>query len=606
MNDIAPSTRRDFRIRASNLLLLVTITILVPFAGRALGAPDATAPPVAKSAPDDPGENPLRAVDEATRRQALTDAWQTYQTSCRPCHGSVGNGDGPYAHVSELRATDLRRAGKAAAPDAVRYRRIRDGAAGLSEDRWNSAMPAFGDDLEPRQIWGLVLLLEELAKPMTGFAPTTDVSEVYASRCAVCHGSKGAGDGPLAAELRPRPRNFVRAEYRMRSTAYGHPPIDSDVIGSVAHGFADTPMGAFSSLGMQPLEDLYPLLRDFTAEPFTGEPTVVLGSRTPSLPSDQLAARGRGVYEQAKCADCHGVSGRGNGPMAAKLANDDGTPTLASNLTKRWQAKSGGTAQTLFKVVSAGMNGTPMRGYDTLSGDDRWALAYYLEGLGRTRRKPTPVFARNVSGDLPTDPTSDTWKSIPLSFVSLGPQMERRPYWSQPAVDLVEVAAAVNEHQIAIFLLWDDRTHDIQNADAGTERTLAATLARRDWRLPDQVAVQMPIAVRDATLPMPYLGDAKHPVERWRWSADRSEAGQHDASVERFAGPEDGPKPPAAGSAVRTAASFVDGQWRVLFIADRPKLAGKSLPIAVQAWDGSSGESGTWQSFSSWLEITLP
>ncbi len=31
---------------------------------------------------------------------------------------------------------------------------------------------------------------------------------VYAERCSPCHGDNGAGDGPAAAALEPRPRNF--------------------------------------------------------------------------------------------------------------------------------------------------------------------------------------------------------------------------------------------------------------------------------------------------------------------------------------------------------------------------------------------------------------
>jgi mono/diheme cytochrome c family protein len=32
--------------------------------------------------------------------------------------------------------------------------------------------------------------------------------EIYDVRCAACHGDTGAGDGPAAAALVPRPRNF--------------------------------------------------------------------------------------------------------------------------------------------------------------------------------------------------------------------------------------------------------------------------------------------------------------------------------------------------------------------------------------------------------------
>ena len=36
---------------------------------------------------------------------------------------------------------------------------------------------------------------------------------VYAIRCAPCHGSEGGGDGPAAASITPKPRNFHDADF---------------------------------------------------------------------------------------------------------------------------------------------------------------------------------------------------------------------------------------------------------------------------------------------------------------------------------------------------------------------------------------------------------
>lgn len=35
-----------------------------------------------------------------------------------------------------------------------------------------------------------------------------EAAEVFGKRCASCHGTAGKGDGPEAAKLTPRPRNF--------------------------------------------------------------------------------------------------------------------------------------------------------------------------------------------------------------------------------------------------------------------------------------------------------------------------------------------------------------------------------------------------------------
>lgn len=36
-----------------------------------------------------------------------------------------------------------------------------------------------------------------------------EAEEIYAARCAACHGAQGRADGPTSAALRPRPRNLA-------------------------------------------------------------------------------------------------------------------------------------------------------------------------------------------------------------------------------------------------------------------------------------------------------------------------------------------------------------------------------------------------------------
>lgn len=57
--------------------------------------------------------------------------------------------------------------------------------------------------------WALVLCgaLEAAA------ADVTSGRSVYVVRCAPCHGVEGGGDGPAAAALSPKPRNFRDAAF---------------------------------------------------------------------------------------------------------------------------------------------------------------------------------------------------------------------------------------------------------------------------------------------------------------------------------------------------------------------------------------------------------
>jgi mono/diheme cytochrome c family protein len=43
-------------------------------------------------------------------------------------------------------------------------------------------------------------------------------AQVYAQRCALCHGSAGKGDGPAAASLNPKPRNHTDGSYMNAQT----------------------------------------------------------------------------------------------------------------------------------------------------------------------------------------------------------------------------------------------------------------------------------------------------------------------------------------------------------------------------------------------------
>jgi len=58
----------------------------------------------------------------------------------------------------------------------------------------------------------------------------------YRRHCASCHGKDGAGDGPAAVFFSPRPRNFLRGNFRFRSTPVGNPPLNADLFRSIRRG----------------------------------------------------------------------------------------------------------------------------------------------------------------------------------------------------------------------------------------------------------------------------------------------------------------------------------------------------------------------------------
>ena len=72
--------------------------------------------------------------------------------------------------------------------------------------------------------------------------------KVYGRHCWPCHGVDGAGDGPAAAILEPRPRNFVSALFKLRTTSTGNLPIDEDMFKTITNGMPGSAMPSFAKL----------------------------------------------------------------------------------------------------------------------------------------------------------------------------------------------------------------------------------------------------------------------------------------------------------------------------------------------------------------------
>lgn len=217
--------------------------------------------------------------------------------------------------------------------------------------------------------------------------------EVYERRCAGCHGVKGDGNGPAAAFIqRDRPRNFNLAVFKFRLTPSGSLPTDGDLLRTITRGVRGTAMPSWHEL---PDKDRlavvqyikYELAADrsdpkepyryFIEEP--PKPPIYIDEPPPA--SAELVAHGATAWEEAKCWECHGMEGRGDGEKAAGLEDDFGFPIPPANLTTG-QFKSGPTVKDIFRTMSTGLSGTPMPSYsDTLSEEDRWALSYYVLSL---------------------------------------------------------------------------------------------------------------------------------------------------------------------------------------------------------------------------------
>src|SRR2546427_11744859 len=71
---------------------------------------------------------------------------------------------------------------------------------------------------------------------------STAGKNVYVKWCAGCHGETGAGDGPAASTMLPRPRNFTGAVYKVRTTGSGQLPTDADLMRAIDDGLPGSAM----------------------------------------------------------------------------------------------------------------------------------------------------------------------------------------------------------------------------------------------------------------------------------------------------------------------------------------------------------------------------
>ncbi len=220
--------------------------------------------------------------------------------------------------------------------------------------------------------------------------------EVYERRCVGCHGVKGDGNGPAATFLyNQRPRNFTLAVFKFRLTKEPL-PTDGDLLRTITRGVRGTAMPPWYDL---PLTDRLAVIqyikhdlavdRSDPAKPyafFSEEPPgAPLYIGRASVPSQAVVAHGKDVWESAKCWECHGRTGKGDGEKAAGLKDDFGFPIRPADLTSG-QFKSGAAVEDSFRTISTGLSGTPMPTYkDSFSDQDRWALAYYILSLSAFR-----------------------------------------------------------------------------------------------------------------------------------------------------------------------------------------------------------------------------
>lgn len=183
-------------------------------------------------------------------------------------------------------------------------------------------------------------------------------------------------------------------------------------------------------------ETPYPAVTDTFPDP-TIFPTVA-GKRTAGLDLQQLftstpavVAHGQQLFE-TDCAMCHGAEGKGDGAAAASL-----TPH-PRNFTSPQGWTLGYTIADIFRTLTEGVTGTAMPAFNVLSPADRFAVAHFVQAVGKFDHHDTVaaevqrIDARYHLGEGPLSPNK---VAVPIAMARMAAE-----YRAPPPVGLAPAA----------------------------------------------------------------------------------------------------------------------------------------------------------------------
>ena len=202
---------------------------------------------------------------------------------------------------------------------------------------------------------------------------------VYKARCVPCHGANGDGKGPEAHRLGVPPTDFTRGTFKFRSTVSGKAPTHEDVFRTVSRGVHGTAMLPWVAwLSERELWAVSSYVRDVLAALPEAEDAIITIPPAPEILS-KLAAQGKELYAELKCVDCHGQTGRGDGPRSEELKDLADRPISPRDFTQG-RLKAGSRPSDLYRTIATGLDGTPMASFD-IGPEYLWPLVAYVKSL---------------------------------------------------------------------------------------------------------------------------------------------------------------------------------------------------------------------------------
>ena len=248
-----------------------------------------------------------------------------------------------------------------------------------------------------------VLSLILLISQQTGNAFGADAKKddlgkkIYEERCQLCHGAKGDGKGLVSLMKRSeksgrileiKPRDFTLGAFRFRSTSTGCLPADQDLVLLVDKGIPRSFMPLHKDqLSKEEKKAVVEHIKTFAARWKEEEPCKSIPVKKPRwVGSKKSVEKGKKLYKEMKCWECHGETGKGDGPKADLQKDDWGNKILAFDFTTG-ATKMGSDPENVYAAYTTGLDGTGMPSYeDSMNEEDRWHLvSYTLKLMGKAK-----------------------------------------------------------------------------------------------------------------------------------------------------------------------------------------------------------------------------
>lgn len=262
----------------------------------------------------------------------------------------------------------------------------------------------------------------------------SEAAQMFLPNCARCHGREGGGDGPMAAGLYPKPRNYQRGVFKFAAVEGGSKPRRIDLMRTVVQGLPGSAMPSFRTTSLAEISALVDYVRylsirgeveamlvaewendDVPPREAIAELYELVWSRwleaadnaqrvtAPAPdPSPERLALGEAVFhdeQRGNCFSCHEPTGKGDGRAAVQIGEDGeryvllkdewGDFILPRDLTSG-VFRGGARREDVYLRIHCGIPGTPMpsfgasvdaAGEPLLSEDEKWALVDYVLSL---------------------------------------------------------------------------------------------------------------------------------------------------------------------------------------------------------------------------------